>query len=176
MLTILLAMLEDEEDQRKFLKLHTAYEQKLYRIALKILRSHELAEDAVQQSWVQVIQHFEKVKQVPWGAVDGYLVVIVKNVSMTMLRKENHTGSTAGGLGRPGALRPGDGRDRAHRGADPLHAGAVPGGFGAAVRVGVQQSGDRQGAEAQHLHRGHAGGRGRKLLIEKLQTEGYCYE
>ena len=38
MLTILLAMLEDEEDQRKFLKLHTAYEQKLYRIALKILR------------------------------------------------------------------------------------------------------------------------------------------
>ena len=29
MLTILLAMLEDEEDQRKFLKLHTAYEQKL---------------------------------------------------------------------------------------------------------------------------------------------------
>ncbi len=48
MLTILLAMLEDEEDQRKFLKLHTAYEQKLYRIALKILRSHELAEDAVQ--------------------------------------------------------------------------------------------------------------------------------
>jgi len=46
------------------LKLHTAYEQKLYRIALKILRSHELAEDAVQQSWVQVIQHFEKVKQV----------------------------------------------------------------------------------------------------------------
>ena len=47
MLTILLAMLED---QRKFLKLHTAYEQKLYRIALKILRSHELAEDAVQQS------------------------------------------------------------------------------------------------------------------------------
>ena len=91
MLTILLAMLEDEEDQRKFLKLHTAYEQKLYRIALKILRSHELAEDAVQQSWVQVIQHFEKVKQVPWGAVDGYLVVIVKNVSMTMLRKENHT-------------------------------------------------------------------------------------
>lgn len=85
MLTILLAMLEDEEDQRKFLKLHTAYEQKLYRIALKILRSHELAEDAVQQSWVQVIQHFEKVKQVPWGAVDGYLVVIVKNVSMTIL-------------------------------------------------------------------------------------------
>ena len=50
MLTILLAMLEDEEDQRKFLKLHTAYEQKLYRIALKILRSHELAKDAVQQS------------------------------------------------------------------------------------------------------------------------------
>ena len=43
-----LAGLEDEEDQRKFLKLHTAYEQKLYRIALKILRSHELAEDAVQ--------------------------------------------------------------------------------------------------------------------------------
>lgn len=101
MLTILLAMLEDEEDQRKFLKLHTAYEQKLYRIALKILRSHELAEDAVQQSWVQVIQHFEKVKQVPWGAVDGYLVVIVKNVSMTMLRKENHTDPTAGRTGTP---------------------------------------------------------------------------
>ena len=47
MLTILLAMPEGEEDQRKFLKLHSAYEQKLYRIALRILRSHDLAEDAV---------------------------------------------------------------------------------------------------------------------------------
>ena len=166
MLTILLAMLEDEEDQRKFLKLHTAYEQKLYRIALKILRSHELAEDAVQQSWVQVIQHFEKVKQVPWGAVDGYLVVIVKNVSMTMLRKENHTDPL------PGDWDAGDGRDRAHRGADPLQVGAVPGGFGAAVREGVQQSGDRQGAEAQHLHRGHAGGPWTEAADRKIADGG----
>lgn len=81
-------------------------------------------------------------------------------------------GSTAGGLGRPGALRPGDGRDRAHRGADPLHAGAVPGGFGAAVRVGVQQSGDRQGAEAQHLHRGHAGGPWTEAADRKIADGG----
>lgn len=176
MLTILLAMLEDEEDQRKFLKLHTAYEQKLYRIALKILRSHELAEDAVQQSWVQIIQHFEKVKQVPWGAVDGYLVVIVKNVSMTMLRKENHTDPLPEDWDAPAPSAPE--MDETGRIVELIRSmpERYPGGFGAAVRVGVQQSGDRQGAEAQHLHRGHAGGRGRKLLIEKLQTEGYCYE
>ncbi|MDD3346882.1 sigma-70 family RNA polymerase sigma factor [Oscillibacter sp.] len=91
MLPMLLAMLEDEEDQRKFLKLHSAYEKKLYRIALQILRSQTLAEDAVQQSWLQIIQHFEEIKKIPWDGIEGYVVVVAKNVSLTMLKKERRT-------------------------------------------------------------------------------------
>ncbi|MDD3164832.1 MAG: sigma-70 family RNA polymerase sigma factor [Oscillospiraceae bacterium] len=87
---LLLTMLENEEDKRKFLIVHRAYENKLYRIAMCILHSHALAEDAVQQSWLQVIQHFEKIQQLPWDTLEGYLVVIVKNASRTLLKKEKH--------------------------------------------------------------------------------------
>jgi hypothetical protein len=63
MLSMLLVMLEDADDQRRFLKVHAAYEQKMYRVALQVLKSSTLAEDAVQQCWVQIIGHFDQVKQ-----------------------------------------------------------------------------------------------------------------
>ena len=176
MLTILLAMLEDEEDQRKFLKLHTAYEQKLYRIALKILRSHELAEDAVQQSWVQIIQHFEKVKQVPWGAVDGYLVVIVKNVSMTMLRKENHTDPLPEDWDAPAPSAPE--MDETGRIVELIRS--MPERYREALELRFAwEYSNQEIAKALKLNTSPVAtlvARGRKLLIEKLQTEGYCYE
>jgi RNA polymerase sigma-70 factor (ECF subfamily) len=91
MLPMLLAMLEDEDDQRRFLKVHAAYEQKMYRVALQVLKSATLAEDAVQQCWVQIIGHFDQVKQLPWEKVEGYVVVTAKNTALRILEKERRS-------------------------------------------------------------------------------------
>ena len=40
------------------------------------------------------------------------------------------------------------------------------------TNTGVQQSGDRQGAEAQHLHRGHAGGPWAEAADRKIADGG----
>lgn len=91
MLMLYLSMLEGDDDRQFFLHLHRAYERKLYQVAHSILHAQPLAEEAVQSSWVKVIQNFEKIKSISWDKTEGYLVSIVKNTSLTMLKKERHT-------------------------------------------------------------------------------------
>ena len=87
MLSMLLAMLETEEDRERFLKLHGAYEKKLYAVAVRVLGDRTAAEDAVQQTWLQIIRRWDRVSQLPWSETEGYLVTAVKNTAVDMLRK-----------------------------------------------------------------------------------------
>lgn len=88
MLATLLAMLETEEDRERFLKLHGAYEKKLYAVAARVLGDRTAAEDAVQQTWLQIIRRWDRVSQLPWNETEGYLVTAVKNTAVDMLRRE----------------------------------------------------------------------------------------
>lgn len=88
MLATLLAMLETEEDRERFLKLHGAYEKKLYAVAARVLGDRTAAEDAVQQTWLQIIRRWDRVSQLPWSETEGYLVTAVKNTAVDMLRRE----------------------------------------------------------------------------------------
>ena len=88
MLSMLLAMLETEEDRERFLKLHGAYEKKLYAVAVRVLGDRTAAEDAVQQTWLQLIRRWDRVSGLAWSETEGYLVTAVKNVAVDMLRKE----------------------------------------------------------------------------------------
>ena len=88
MLATLLAMLETEEDQARFLKLHGAYEKKLHAVAVRVLGNPTAAEDAVQQTWLRVIRRWDRVGALPWSETEGYLVTAVKNTALDMLRKE----------------------------------------------------------------------------------------
>lgn len=88
MLSMLLAMLETEEDRERFLKLHGTYEKKLYAVAVRVLGDRTAAEDAVQQTWLQLIRRWDRVSGLAWSETEGYLVTAVKNVAVDMLRKE----------------------------------------------------------------------------------------
>ena len=57
MLAICLAMLETEEDQRRFTRLFEAHEKKIYAVALRVLGDPNRAEDAAQQTWLQLIKN-----------------------------------------------------------------------------------------------------------------------
>lgn len=91
MLAMFLAMLESEEDQRRFTKLYEAYEKKVYAVALRILGDPVRAEDAAQQTWLKLVQNWDRVSALPWGETEGYTVTVAKNCALDILRAEQKT-------------------------------------------------------------------------------------
>ena len=90
MIAVYLAMLETDVDRDKFMKLYESYEKKLFAIALRILENNEKAEDAVQQAWLRIIQHWERVSCLEWDLAGGYAVTTVKNAAIDILRQDEY--------------------------------------------------------------------------------------
>lgn len=88
MLAICLAMLETEQDQRRFIKLYNAYEKKVYLTALRFLGNPTQAEDAAQQTWVQLLRSWERVCALSWSQTGGYVATAAKNAALDVLKTE----------------------------------------------------------------------------------------
>jgi RNA polymerase sigma-70 factor (ECF subfamily) len=67
-----------------FLKMNT----KLYNISFKILMNKFDAEEAVAQTFLKIIHNVEKISSLPCPQVEAYCVVILKNESMNIIRKQ----------------------------------------------------------------------------------------
>lgn len=87
MLSLFLAALENDRDRERFRALYDRYGPRMERTALRILRDQSDAEDAVQNAFLQVIRHFEKIDSIPCEELPFWLVSIVKNEALTILRK-----------------------------------------------------------------------------------------
>lgn len=87
MLIFLLAALENEEDRRKFTAIYEQYHTRLEDTAMGILKNQKDAEDAVQNAFMQIIRHFEKISEIPCEELPFWLISIVKNESLMILRK-----------------------------------------------------------------------------------------
>lgn len=60
----------------------------------EILRKHQKdAEDAVQNAWIQVIKHFQKVSEIPGEELLFWLISITKNEALMILRTKRNTTS-----------------------------------------------------------------------------------
>ena len=88
MLAICLAMLETEQDQRRFIKLYKAYEKKVYLTALHFLGDPTQAEDAAQQTWVQLLRSWDRVRTLSWSRAGGYVAAVARNAALDVLRTE----------------------------------------------------------------------------------------
>lgn len=89
MLSGLLAMIDDSSDRDFVRELYDSYEQMLYKVAMNILHNRTDAEDAVQDTFVRIINNLEKIRDISCNETRYYLVIIVKNVSINMLNKKN---------------------------------------------------------------------------------------
>ena len=87
MLITLLAMLESEEDRRTLSALYEENHDRMEQTALRILNDPRDAEDAVQNAFVKVIGSFEKIFEIPREEIPFWLVCIVKNEALSILRK-----------------------------------------------------------------------------------------
>ena len=87
MLAFFLAALESDEDRELFVFIYEHYRARMEQTAIRILGLQSDAEDAIQNSFIQVIQHFDKVYMIPREELIFWLISIVKNESLMILRK-----------------------------------------------------------------------------------------
>lgn len=88
MLVFLLAALENDEDKKLFTEIYEQYRPQMERTAMHFLKSHADVEDAVQNAFMQMIRHFEKIYEIPCEELSFWIISIVKNEALMILRRK----------------------------------------------------------------------------------------
>ena len=91
MLAVLLAALESDTDRQKFIEIYEKYHVQMERTAMRILKEQSDVEDAVQNAFMQMIRHFEKIFEIPCEELPFWIISIVKNEARAILRKNRRT-------------------------------------------------------------------------------------
>ena len=76
MLAVLLAALESDEDKQKFTEIYELYHVQMEQTAIRILKDQHDAEDAVQNAFMQIIRHFEKIYEIPCEKLPFWIICI----------------------------------------------------------------------------------------------------
>ena len=90
MLSYFLSVLESTEDRRVFAEIYEKYHTKMEKTAIYILKNQEDAEDAMQNAFMRVIKHFDKAMSIPCEELQFWLIAIVKNEALMILRKKRN--------------------------------------------------------------------------------------
>lgn len=87
LLVIFLAALSDDEKELvdRIFEEHNVL---FYNISLNILHSQAEAEEAVSQAFLKIIENIEKISKLPSPQIAPYCVIMVKNESITLIRKQ----------------------------------------------------------------------------------------
>lgn len=85
MISFYLNMLDSPEEQSKFEQLYNLHKNTMLYVAHGILRDHQLAEDAVHEAFIRIIKNFSKIGEIDCPQTRYFAVVIIRNVSLTML-------------------------------------------------------------------------------------------
>lgn len=86
MVSFFLAALESDADRQMFRSIYDRHHAKMESAAIRILKNQSDAEDAVQNAFMQVIRHFEKIYQIPCEDLPFWLISIVKNEAVCAQR------------------------------------------------------------------------------------------
>ena len=84
---IYLSLLDSEEEISKFELIYSTYNKQMYYTENNILNDSHLAEDAVQNAFLRIINNLEKIEDINSHKTKGLIVIIVKNVSIDIYRK-----------------------------------------------------------------------------------------
>jgi len=84
MLLLFLSMLETPDEKQRFAELYEANRHRMYGVAQGVLHDEYLAEDAVNQAFLKLIQHFRKCEECSRNQMRNYLVIIVRNTAIDM--------------------------------------------------------------------------------------------
>ena len=82
-----LSLIETEEDKIKFEAIFNNYKKIMYYVANSILKDEHYSHDAVQNSFLKIIKHIDKIEDVKCNKTKGFIVTIVRNSSIDIYRK-----------------------------------------------------------------------------------------
>ena len=89
MLQIYLSLIESEQDRSFFEQLYHEHRYTMQAAAFTILNDHHEAEDAVHEAFLRILKHFDKLRGFDCNKLRAYVVIIVKNIAIDMIRKKN---------------------------------------------------------------------------------------
>jgi len=91
MLVIYLSMLNGQEDKNKFELLYEKYRKLMFYIDNQILNDEYLAEDAVHQTFIEILKNLDKIDDVFCHKTKNFIVIMVRNTAINMYnrRKRN---------------------------------------------------------------------------------------
>ena len=170
---IFLSMLETDDERREFLELYNRYGTAMLRVAQRYFpNDSHTVEDAVQNAWLKAVENFSKILSVDCKKRGAYLVIIVKNESISMLRKRHPEqpfdeafANKQSNLGDRGAASV----------AELIQT--MPDTYRAVLEMRfVEERSTREIAKTLRLKETTVNTRihrGRAMLIEKLKEEGY---
>lgn len=80
-------ILDTEEEKDKFVRVYESYRYMMWYSANEILKDKELAEDAVQEAFLALTRHLDKVDESDAGRTKKFLRTIVKSKAIDIIRK-----------------------------------------------------------------------------------------
>lgn len=86
---IFLMMIDAPEEKRKFVILYEKYRYLMQKVAMDILHDRFLAEDAVQNAFMNLVPHINKIGDSDSVATKRYLITITKNTAIDIYRKKH---------------------------------------------------------------------------------------
>jgi len=86
MLQLYLSLIDGEADQTKFARLYREHRMAMLWTARKILGDSALAEDAVHDAFLRVIDHLENISPENCNSTRSFLVIIVRHIAIDYLR------------------------------------------------------------------------------------------
>ena len=87
MLGVYLTIIDSEDDKSKFISLYEKYRKLMFYVAHSILKDEQLSEDAVQEAFLRIAKNFHKVGEVSCPHTRNFVVIITKNIAITMYNK-----------------------------------------------------------------------------------------
>lgn len=90
MLSMIMAI-QNDSDREKAANIYRLYSSTMLYIAKRILIDAHLAEDAVSEAFVRIINNLEKIDTNDCYHTRGFVVIITRNISLDMLRKQNRS-------------------------------------------------------------------------------------
>lgn len=90
MLGLFLTLIDDENEKAKFVDFYNKYNRLMFYISKEILKDNHLAEDALQEAFLRIAKNFYKIEDISCPQTRNYAVIIIRNISFTMLKKKDN--------------------------------------------------------------------------------------
>lgn len=90
MLPCYVFQLERDGDRARFTRLYHDTQQTLHRLAARLLGPGPRAEDAVHDTFIKFIQNYEQLHPRSDAELERWLMAVLRNTALDMLRKDRH--------------------------------------------------------------------------------------